>query len=342
MIQNISIQPHQVKRYTEIGLSVPGKSEKFPLLSIDKDSYIVGAEIQSGLNFDFIAGRHCIAIGKGCSLAESLTLVVDLNHHYNGVFQGAIEMLQEAGHDWKLRRKGTILIQNDVWVGHGATIMNGVTLHNGCVVGTNAMVTKDVPPYAIVGGNPARIIRYRFDEEIIDGLQKIAWWDWPDKLIRERRDDFFLPPEDFVAKYLPLADSCPPPEDTLQEARIAGRKVVLFVPDVESQWPLYPSVLEEYFSIDRPHAELVLYLPQALSQPKYLRALEAELGKHQARDSYVTLQTGEDWDERVLFQRADYFVTTRAQQTIARSCLADRYGVKILYGTDTQLFPAGL
>ena len=69
---------------------------------------------------------------------------------------------------------------------------------------------------------------------------------------------------------------------------------------------------------------------------------QAELGKHQAKDSYVTLQAGEDWDERVLFQRADYFVTTRAQQTIARSCLADRYGVKILYGTDTQLFPAGL
>ena len=242
----------------------------------------------------------------------------------------------------RTRKKGSILIQNDVWVGHGVTIKGGVTLHNGCVVGTNAMVTKDVPPYAIVGGNPARIIRYRFDEETIDGLQKIAWWDWPDKLIRERRDDFFLPPEDFVAKYLPLADSCPPPEDTLQEARIAGRKVVLFVPDVERQWPLYPRVLGEYFSIDRPHAELVLYLPQALSQPKYLRALEAELGKHQARDSYVTLQTGEDWDERVLFQRADYFVTTRAQQTIARSCLADRYGVKILYGTDTQLFPAGL
>lgn len=342
MIQKISIQPYQIKNYTVIGLSISDAPEKFPFLSIDRDSYIVGAEIQSGLNFDFAAGRHCVAIGKGCSLAESITLVINLDHHINAVFQGAVEILEGGKKDFRQRRKGTILIQNDVWVGHGATIMNGVTLHNGCVVGTNAMVTKDVPPYAIVGGNPARVLRYRFDEEIIDGLQKIAWWDWPDKLIRERRDDFFLPPEEFVKKYLPDIDICPPKKDILQDAREAGRRVVLFVPDVESPWPLYPSVLEEYFSADRPHAELVLYLPRALSQPRYLQALETELGKYEEKDSYVTLQTGKDLDERILFQYADYFVTTRARQTVARSCLADRYGVKTLYGTDTQLFPAGL
>lgn len=342
MIQNISIQPHQIKAYTEMKLSVPGESNAFPFLSIDRDSYIVGAEIQSGLNFNFAAGRHCIAIGKGCSLAESIIFMIDLNHHYNGVFQGAIEMLPETAHDWKLRRKGTILIQNDVWVGHGATIMNGVTLHNGCVVGTNAMVTKDVPPYAIVGGNPARVLRYRFDEAVIDGLQKIAWWDWPDKLIRERRNDFFLPPEEFVKKYLPLVDSNPSPGEILREAKNVGRKVVFFVPDVESQWPLYPNVMAEYFTMDRPNAELVLYLPKELSQPGYLQPLENELGKYEDADSYVTLQTGEDLDERILFQCADYFVTTRARQTVARSCLADRYGVKVLYGTDTYLFPEDL
>lgn len=85
--------------------------------------------------------------------------------------------------------------------------MAGVTLHNGCVVAAGAVVAKDVPPYAIVAGNPAKIVRYRFDKEPIDGLQKIAWWDWPPKTQQLRRDDFLLSAPEFVAKYLPEAES---------------------------------------------------------------------------------------------------------------------------------------
>lgn len=353
MIVNISFNAPrdpshpQVHQYAEITLSGVAELTGFPLISFDIDTYLIGGQIQSRLNLEPpVPARHCIAVGKYCALSEGLTFLINMDHDFTSIAQGdprpLLELEEEGRRPILTRKKGSILIQNEVWVGHGATIMNGVTLHNGCVVGTNAMVTKDVPPYAIVGGNPARVLRYRFDEAVIDGLQKIAWWDWPDKLIRERRDDFFLPPEEFVARYLPLVDTHPPSEDILQEARNAGRKVVLFVPDVESQWPLYPSVLEEYFTIDRPNAELVLYLPKELSQPEYLRSLENELGKYEDADSYVTLQTGEDLDERILFQCADYFVTTRARQTVARSCLADRYGVKVLYGTDTQLFPKDL
>ena len=69
-----------------------------------------------------------------------------------------------------------------------------------------AVVTKDVPPYAIVGGNPARVLRFRFDEKIIDALQKIAWWDWSEEVQRARKKDFNLPVEAFVEKYLPLTE----------------------------------------------------------------------------------------------------------------------------------------
>lgn len=134
----------------------------------------------------------------------------------------------------------------------------------------------------------------------------------------------------------------PPPTDILPEAREAGREIVLFVPDVESKWPLYPSVLAEYFAKDRPHAELLLYLPEDLSKPEHLRSLEEALSQYEDRDSYVTLQTGTTLDERLLFQCADYYVTTRSRPTVARTCLADLYQAKILYGTDTQLFPERL
>lgn len=336
----------QVRNYAEITLGNDGLLYGFPVISFDIDSYLVGGEIQSSVNFFPEPARHCIAVGKVCSMAESITFMLDLDHDYTAVTQGDPAFLLEAEEKGsrfrRTRRKGTIIIQNDVWVGHGATIMNGVTLHNGCVVAANSVVTKDVPPYAIAGGNPARVLKYRFDPETIEGMQKIAWWDWPDKLMQERREDFFLPPEEFVAKYLPLVDSPASSEDILREAREEGRKIVLFIPDVESKWPLYPSVLEEYFSIDRPGAELVLYLSKDLSQPKYLRDLENILRQYEDRDSYVTLQTGTTFDERILFQWADYYVTTRSQGTVTRTCLADLYGTKLLYGTDTQLFPKEL
>lgn len=202
ILKNISISPHQIKTYQELSVAASEKLAGFPLLSIDTDSYIVQAEIQSGLDFAPADGRHCIAIGKGCSLADGITFMIDMNHDYGSIVQGEMSFLQGMKKQQKSRRKGTIILQNDVWVGHGATIMPGVILRNGCVVATDAVVTKDVPPYAIVGGNPAKVLRYRFDAQTIDGLQKIAWWDWPKEVLLKRRQDFSLPPPKFVEKYL--------------------------------------------------------------------------------------------------------------------------------------------
>lgn len=74
---------------------------------------------------------------------------------------------------------GGVVIGNDVWVGSCAFIMSGVNIGDGAVIAANAGVTKDVPPYAIVAGNPVRIVKFRFFHEIVDCLLRIKWWDWP-------------------------------------------------------------------------------------------------------------------------------------------------------------------
>jgi virginiamycin A acetyltransferase len=82
--------------------------------------------------------------------------------------------------------KGDTIIGNDVWIGYGATIMAGVTIGDGAIIATKAVVTKDVAPYSIVGGNPAKEIRKRFSEEKIKQLLDLCWWDWPIEKITEQ------------------------------------------------------------------------------------------------------------------------------------------------------------
>lgn len=338
MIQNISIDPHKIKGYTCLTLNTKGPMDGFPFLSVDRDSYLVGVEVQSGINFDIDSGRHCIAIGKCCSLAESITFMIDLNHDYKSVCQGGLSFLSDMRVTSKIPRKGSIILQNDVWVGHGATVMAGVTLHNGCVVAADSVITKDVPPYAIVGGNPAKILQYRFNEDTVAGLQKIAWWDWPVEIQKERRDDFLLPASEFVSKYLPEA------EMRLQKVHISNlhrdinkKKSILLIPDFSEPYPLYPKIFKQYFSKDRSDKELIIYVPGRESKPENLQILNKILQQYESVDCDVILQVGEDLDESILFQHADYFITTRSCETVFRTCLADLYGTKIIYGTDEPL-----
>jgi phosphonate metabolism protein (transferase hexapeptide repeat family) len=88
------------------------------------------------------------------------------------------------------RRANRVTVGHDVWIGHSVTVMGGVTIGNGAVIGSGAIVTKDIPPYAIAVGNPAKVIRYRFDSDVIKKLEQIAWWNWDHATIKERIEKF--------------------------------------------------------------------------------------------------------------------------------------------------------
>lgn len=102
--------------------------------------------------------------------------------------------------DW--RRSRPVSIGNDTWIGHGAVIMKGVTVGDGAVIASNAVVTKDVPPYAIVGGLPAKFIKWRHSPAVAERLQAMAWWNWDHEQLRLALPDFrSLSAEAFLEKY---------------------------------------------------------------------------------------------------------------------------------------------
>lgn len=151
MIFNIHVEPYEIKAFSEYKMDFAEKGQ-FPVCSIDRGSYINGAQIETSLNFHVEDGCYNLQIGKYCALAEDILFMMDLMHDYKYISMGAIEEFRDMPPaprnftQYRVKRKGQILIENDVWIGHGATIMGGVTIHNGAVVAANAVVTKDVPP----------------------------------------------------------------------------------------------------------------------------------------------------------------------------------------------------
>lgn len=133
-------------------------------------------------HFDFVGDK--LIIGKFCQIASGVTFIMNGANH----LQDSVSTFPFAifGEDWKdamegksYPTKGDTEIGNDVWIGFDATIMPGVKIGDGAIIGSKSVVTKDVEPYSIVGGNPAKLIRKRFSEEKIAELLEMKWWDWP-------------------------------------------------------------------------------------------------------------------------------------------------------------------
>lgn len=145
-----------------------------------------------------------VHIGSFSSIAYGVELLPGGNHRMDTVTTYPLGRRWNLpsgsqGYPWS---KGALVIGSDVWIGRSAKIMGGVTIGDGAVVAAYSVVVKDVPPYARVGGNPAQPIGSRCDQNTAKALQRIAWWTWPDSVIREREADLILTDlAEFVRKY---------------------------------------------------------------------------------------------------------------------------------------------
>lgn len=174
--------------------------------NVNISNSIVGFATYMGNNSNFV---NC-SIGRFCSIAENSHVQAAIHPSiFVSSYPGFINTINDLPFG-----KGTTQfkelvrcsnnrfcnIGNDVWIGERVIIKGGVTIGDGAIIGMGSIVTKNVPPYAIVAGVPAKIIRYRFDNNIIEALLRIRWWNWPIEKIKNNRNDF-ANVEAFVNKY---------------------------------------------------------------------------------------------------------------------------------------------
>lgn len=149
----------------------------------------IGKGTYGNINVLYTPQEAKLVIGNYCSIADSVTFLLSLDHPLNHIstypFKSMAYGCPEA------ISKGNIIIGDDVWIGYGAVILSGVKIGQGAVVAAGTVVTKDIPPYAVVAGVPARIVRYRFNSEVIRELVKVDWSNVEMEYVKNNLSDFY-------------------------------------------------------------------------------------------------------------------------------------------------------
>ncbi len=325
---NLHLKPGQMTKDSCCYTTPTGFTKPFIFATVGRHSY-------SNLNISSRTDAHNVQIGRFTSIGAGSTFHINSLHDHQAVTTSHAPILRFSEEPRFIPHKGQIIIQNDVWMGLHASVNRGVIVHNGAVVALRSYVVKDVPPYAIVGGNPAKILRYRFTDEQIADLLDISWWDWDDDVITERKDDFKLPIQEFIDKYRREGAAAYGKPRVKPEG---GGDAFLFFPDFKDDHSNWEYVLTQYcerFGND-PTKSLTVFIEKNLDTSFYVRKVEKTLKRIYDGNGDITVQVGGEEEE--FFKQSDYYITSRAVETVQRSCMADRCGVKTLSGVDVPLF----
>ena len=297
--------------------------------------------------------------GRFSSLAQEMFLLCGGQHNYKNVTTSPLDVSSvlkkifgEVRSDlhalpFSLRRNHhQVIVGNDVWIGRNVTILGGVKVGNGAVIGTGAVVTKNIPPYAIAVGNPAQVIKYRFDEETIKKLLAVKWWNWDLEKIADN-----LPIMHDVEKFLdthysPELEEFPEDEFTqkLDKFVEAGHYIYQFVSDfgVESpnfilNWrahsPLWHRIVRDFRKAKLKDAVLVVWAGKDATKEN-LQALTEAIGN---KKNILVFKHDKNFSPAAL-RKATHFITTRELTTLEALDYLWNTDVNIVSALDNNIF----
>ena len=304
-------------------------------------------------NVDFTIN---ISIGRFSSLADRIVYIAGLNHPYkNSVttypFDDVLNEFIANGKTYirdlipnrKLFNKYQIIIGNDVWIGNDVTIMGGVHIGSGAIIGTRSVVGSDIPPYAVAVGNPARVVKYRFDEETRKKFMAVKWWNWDiDKICANVHKMYDV--ENFLAEhYNPALENLTENliSNEVENYRAEGRTVYTFIADFRSPYPVWRRVLGGMLKSTDKNAVMIFYLGAGVTDKDFAEVKnfiqETSNFKNMPTIKFIPPIEGKIFSPQVL-RNSTHFITSR--ELISVDCLDWIYDkeVKILSALDENIF----
>lgn len=190
----------RAKRWRRLNLH----NETSPVNDFDFSSVTVGKYTYGGIQVYNFNKSEKLKIGNYCSIASDVMFILNADHNISTISTFPFKAKCLFTEELEATSKGDIVVDDDVWIGYRATILSGVHIGQGAVIAAGAVVTKDVSPYAIVGGVPARVIKYRFSPEIIEKLMKIDYSKLDKEIVEKNIDKLYEPiMEDTDLSWLP-------------------------------------------------------------------------------------------------------------------------------------------
>ena len=327
------------------------------IFTVGRGSYCVDFNL---MHFNEQTYSQNVLIGRFSSLSTGINFLLGGRHPYENVSTFPLDsedvMKKIFGLDRIFRSNrpnhNQIITGHDVWIGFGATIMGGVKIGNGAVIGASAVVAKNIPPYAIAVGNPARVIKYRFDEETIRKLLAVKWWNWS---LEKIADNFPLIND--VEKFLATHYS---PELEIKANKISGTDLKIsnrggrfyhFIPDFLAKNPLWSKVVREFRQAKLANALLIIWIGKDATTEN-INSLMKEVDfdenslifKHEENHAtfdesthFVSFKDGEKFSPLVL-RRGTHFITTREMETLEALDYLWDTDVKIISALDKKIF----